>query len=396
MRSTIVPMLDDNGKHLRTVAIRTDNTANRRAEKARFLKGLFDYLQDEVYIYRTDNLQMVYANNLALEACKWEPDDLNSKTIIDADGKMTAAAFWAHVAPLISGDRESVSVEVERGEENGEIRTRVVRAEDGEKLFVSVLRDTTERKKIESARLESVAIVSHELRTPLTSIKGALSLLNSGALGGFNEKAKSVLQIAVRNTERLLLVVDDILDLEKIRAGKTKMDKLEVDLVEFLNDVVEMNTGYGEELNVRFDFTTDIVSAPVSIAPERMTQVIANLLSNAAKYSPTEGVVRVGLHDGGNHWRVSISDDGPGIPEEARDAVFASFSQVASSDGKSRKGTGLGLTISRKIVLAHAGIIDFDSEVGKGTTFYVKLPKRIKASEPGEVTRGNVQLPDVA
>jgi len=396
MRCTIVPMMDDNGKHVRTVAIRTDNTAYRRAEKARFLKSLFDHLQDEVYVYRVDSLQMVYANNCALKACDWDPGDLSSLTIIDADSKMNEQAFRAHVSPLFNGDCECVSVEVNRGEASGEIRTRLVRADDGETLFVSVLRDTTERKKTERARMESVSVVSHELRTPLTSIKGALRLLNSGALGGFDEKAKSVLEIAVRNTERLLLVVDDILDLEKIRAGKMKMDKSEVDLVSFVEDVVEMNKGYGEELHVNFDFNTSLKSAQSMIAPDRMMQVLANLLSNAAKYSPTDGTVRIGLRDDGDFWRISVSDDGPGIPEEGRDSVFDRFSQLASTDGKSRKGTGLGLTISRKIVLAHAGEIDFDSEVGKGTTFFVRLRKRTGEADDDLEQGDSAPLSDVA
>lgn len=396
MRCTIVPMLDEAGNLVKTVSIRTDNTEYRRAEKARFLKSLFDHLQDEVYIFRTDSLQMVYANHRALEASNWSAKDIDAKTIIDADSQMNAAAFRAHVAPLMRGDRDSVSIEVMRGDRAGEIRTRVVRSDDGELLFVSVLRDTTERMETERARLESVSVVSHELRTPLTSIRGALRLLGSGAVGDFDAQAKSVLDIAERNTETLLLIVNDILDLEKIRAGKMRLEKSDVDLVSFLNDVVEMNTGYGAEFQVDFDFSTRLDTAMARLAPERMMQVFANLLSNAAKYSPTNDTVRVGLEDDGEYWQVSVTDRGPGIPESARETVFESFGQVQNTDGKTRKGTGLGMAIARKIVLAHGGEIDFESEPGHGTTFYVRLRKPHLEADLGQGDTETASLSDVA
>lgn len=373
-RCTLVPVMDDDGHLVRTVGIRTDNTDFHRAEQARFLKSLFDHLQDEVYIFRVESLEMVYANHAALGASGWKAKDLVDKTVLDADPNMNEKLFRAHVAPLFSGEKEVVSIDVRRGETSGEISTRIVRGDDGDMLFVSVLRDSTERKEIERAKMESVSIVSHELRTPLTSINGSLRLLNSGALGTFDPKAQSVLDIAVRNTDRLLLVVDDILDLEKIRAGKMTVEKTQVDLVSFVDEAVEINKGYGDELHVSFAFETDLETASILVAPERIMQVLANLLSNAAKYSPTYGTVRVGLREDGRFWRISVADDGPGIPEEMRASVFESFSKLQSPDGVARKGTGLGMTISQKIVQAHDGEIGFESEVGNGSTFFIRLP----------------------
>jgi len=397
-RCTIVPMIDDAGNHVRSVAIRTDNTDFHRAEQARFLKSLFDHLQDEVYIYRVEGLNMVYANHAALDACGWKGKDLIHKTIYDANPVSGGALFDPHAAPLLSGEKDVVRTDVQRGETSGELSTRIVRGDDGHMLFVSVLRDATERKAIERAKMESVSVVSHELRTPLTSIKGSLRLLNSGALGTFDPKAQSVLDIAVRNTDRLLLVVDDILDLEKIRAGKMKLKKTPVDLVTFVDEAVEMNKGYGDELHVDFVFQTDLETAPTQVAPERIMQVLANLLSNAAKYSPTYGAVRIGVQEDGKFWRITVSDDGPGIPEDQRADVFESFSQLKSADGIARKGTGLGMTISQKIVEAHNGEIGFDSEIGKGSTFFVRLP--MDPARSGDVDHKVAaeaeRLPDVA
>ncbi|MGJ5621259.1 PAS domain-containing sensor histidine kinase [Sulfitobacter sp. MF3-043] len=374
MHCTVVPMIDHQGHHTRTVAIRTDNSEHHRAEKARFLKDLLDHLQDEVYIFDAQSLKMVYANLNAISKSGWEGSDLQQKTIIDADRKMDESSFRSHVLPLINGEKTVVSIDVKRGELLGEISTRLYTGDDGQTLFVSVLRDNTERRQMEQARMESVSVVSHELRTPLTSIKGALRLLNSGALGNFDDRSESILEIAARNTERLLLVVDGILDLEKMRVGKMEFNKASVDLVSFIEDVVAMNKGYGDEHNVKIEFRSDLKTAFADIAAERMIQVLSNLLSNAIKHSHSEGTVRVELSNENNFWRVSVSDDGPGIPEVDRNAVFESFSQLVSHDGKKRKGTGLGLAISQKIVNAHDGIIDYTSEVGKGATFFVNLP----------------------
>jgi PAS domain S-box-containing protein len=374
MHCTVVPMIDHQGRHTRTVAIRTDNSDFHRAEKARFLKDLLDHLQDEVYIFDAKSLKMVYANLIAISNSGWDGSDLQQKTIIDADRKMDERLFRNHVLPLIKGEKTVVSIDVKRGELLGEISTRLYTGDDGQTLFVSVLRDNTERRQMEQARMESVSVVSHELRTPLTSIKGALRLLNSGALGRFDDKSESILDIASRNTERLLLVVDGILDLEKMRAGKMEYTKASVDLVSFVKDVVAMNKGYGDEHGVEIEFQSDLITAYAEISAERIMQVLSNLLSNAIKHSLSEGKVRVKLSHENNFWRVSVSDDGPGIPEGDRNAVFESFSQLDSHDGKKRKGTGLGLAISQKIVNAHDGIIDYTSEVGKGTTFFVNLP----------------------
>jgi len=371
---SVVPLIDTDGSHVRTVAIRTDNSESHLAQNARFLKSLFDHLQDQVYIYDVETLRMRYANLLAIQSSGWTEAEVINKRITDTDRNFDETLFRGHVAPLLSGEKDVVTVEISRGNSFGEINTRLHISDNGQPLFLSILRDTTERIKTERAKMESVSVVTHELRTPLTSIKGALRLLSSGALGTLNDKAQSVLDIAVRNSDRLLMVVDDILDLEKIRAGKMELNCAPVNLATFVADVVEMNTGYADEHNVTFDFETELTQANANIAAERMMQVFSNLLSNAAKYSPERGSVKVSLTQDGAFWRISVQDSGPGIPESGRKSVFESFSQIESSDGQKRKGTGLGLTISQKIVHAHNGVIDFESEVGKGTTFFVKLP----------------------
>ncbi|MEF3046728.1 PAS domain-containing sensor histidine kinase [Pseudotabrizicola sp. L79] len=381
MQGTVVPFHDKSGRLIKNVAIRTDVTNARKAKDARFLKTLFDQLHDEVYIYDVDTLAIRYMNLRAMDRCNMSPETITSKRISDCDPAFEEGAFRAYVAPLFTKETESVTVEVDQAKGPVEVKTRIYTADDGQELFVSVLRDITERKRIERARLETVSVVSHELRTPLTSIKGALRLLKSGVLGPISDEMRPILEIADRNSERLLLVVNDILDLEKIRAGKMDFTPKPTDLVAFLSDAVSMNKGYGDEHNVRFALETSLQSATADINYDRMMQVMSNLMSNAAKFSPTGGTVRIGLEQRKNRFRVTVSDDGPGIPESARQAVFESFAQLDNVDTSKRKGTGLGLTISKTIVDAHRGKLDFHSTVGKGTTFFVDLPISVASQQ---------------
>lgn len=378
----VTPILDQAKSLTGAIVVRTNKTDENRLEETSFLINLFDSLHDEVYVYKTDSLGMVYANVSARRACGWSDEKLEEKSILDADPDIDESHFRAHVAPLFSGEKDVVITVVERGSQFGEITTRLVDGESGETFFVSVLRDATQRKQIERAKMETVSVVSHEMRTPLTSIKGALRLLQSGILGRFDNTAKQTLDIAVRNTDQLLLLVDDILDLEKIRAGKMKMDTTAIDLVRLVDDVVEMNRGYADELRVNFQFETNLTKATAYVSATRFTQVLANLLSNAAKFTPAGESVHVTLNREGSFWRISVTDEGPGIPEDEYHTIFASFAQLPSPDGKNRKGTGLGLAIAQRIVHAHNGKIDFVSKRGEGTTFFVDLPMHSSLDQP--------------
>jgi PAS domain S-box-containing protein len=382
MHTSSAPMFDDNGNHIKNVSIRTDITKQRTYENDHFLKDLLDHLHDEVYIFEVETLEIRYMNLRALERCGWDQDVLRGKNILDTDPNLIEPMFRRHVEPLFSGTEEYVTVATKQKKGPVEIRTRLHTADDGQKLFLSVLRDTTERAQLERARIESVSIVSHELRTPLTSIKGALRLLKSGALGELSEKAKPVLAIADRNSDRLLSVINGILDLEKIRSGKVRFSLKRTDLIPFLNDTIALNQGYADEYGVSLKLETNLVNAWASVETERLMQVMSNLISNAAKFSPEGGVIKVGLSHKNQNLRISVHDHGPGIPKEKWSSLFESFSQLESPDGRERPGTGLGLAISKSIVEAHNGRIDFDSKLGEGSTFFIDLP----ASEvPGNI-----------
>ena len=241
--------------------------------------------------------------------------------------------------------------------------------------FVGVVKDITERKQVEQMQKEFISTVSHELRTPLTSIRGSLGLILGGVSGELPEKAKALLTIANNNSERLIHLINDILDMEKISAGKMQFDYTVANLLTVVQQAVESNKGYADQLHVSFELN----SSPdneimVRIDEKRMAQVMSNLLSNAAKYSPTNDRVEISLEVAEKSVRISVHDHGNGIPEEFKSRIFSKFAQADSSDTRQKGGTGLGLNITKVIVEEHGGSIGFDSEAGKGTTFYVDIP----------------------
>tara|TARA_R110001583_G_scaffold43470_1_gene138324 strand:+ start:11013 stop:14075 length:3063 start_codon:yes stop_codon:yes gene_type:complete len=241
--------------------------------------------------------------------------------------------------------------------------------------FIGITRDVTERKRIELMQKEFISTVSHELRTPLTSISGSLSLILGGVTGELSDKTRALITIANNNSDRLIHLINDILDIEKISAGKMQFDFSVINLTPLVKQSLDENKGYGEKLNVAFT----LVSAPekdvnVNIDEKRFLQVMSNLLSNAAKYSPKGEQVEIKIEQISNSVRVSVHDNGNGIPEDFKSKIFSKFSQADSSDTRQKGGTGLGLNISQAIVLKHKGTIGFDSDEEKGATFYVDLP----------------------
>jgi PAS domain S-box-containing protein len=248
----------------------------------------------------------------------------------------------------------------------------------GIQMFTGVARDITERRKVDQAKAEFVSTVSHELRTPLTSIKGSLGLIRSGALGELPDKLHSMLDIAYNNSERLVLLINDILDMEKIEAGKMTFNMQPIDIAALLDDAIEANKGYGVEHGATFVFTEGDKDITVLGDKDRLMQALTNLMSNAAKFSPDGDHVELSLSGDRDFIRLAVKDKGPGIPEEFRDSIFEKFSQADSSDTRKKGGTGLGLSITKAIVEKHGGTIDFKTVTGEGCTFYIDLPKLVE------------------
>jgi signal transduction histidine kinase len=243
-----------------------------------------------------------------------------------------------------------------------------------EGLLVVTQTDISDRKAIERVKNEFVSTVSHELRTPLTSIAGSLGLLAGGKAGELPERAKKLIEIANNNSQRLVRLVNDILDLEKIDAGKMVFKVIPTSIRHVVEQAIESSKGYADSFHVRLRLAPDAQDGTVNGDPDRLTQVFINLLSNATKFSPLGANVDVQIVRMGETIRVSIRDYGRGIPPEFRSSIFKKFAQADASDRRERGGTGLGLNIAKSIVEHHAGHITFETEMGRGTTFIVELP----------------------
>ncbi len=239
--------------------------------------------------------------------------------------------------------------------------------------YVVIVRDVAERKKVEKLKSEFVSVVSHELRTPLTSIRGSISLLLGGVVGDLSEKAKKLLEIANNNCERLLHLINDILDVEKIEAGKMTFHCEPHEIVKLVIDSITANQMYGEKFAVRIQLTESIEPTWVSVDVDRFIQVMTNLISNAVKFSPQGGTVDVAIKFINERVRVAVKDQGPGIPDTFKGEIFQRFSQADTKDNRKHGGTGLGLNICKSIIEKLGGTLKFVSQKNEGCTFYFDL-----------------------
>ncbi|MEO1138461.1 MAG: HAMP domain-containing sensor histidine kinase [Pseudomonadota bacterium] len=242
---------------------------------------------------------------------------------------------------------------------------------------LEALRQEHERTKAAYiVKSQFISTVSHELRTPLTSIKGALDLIDCGALGEVPDKMASLLITATKNSERLSCLIDDVLDLQKIEAGEMEYQKGILDVRDLVSDAISSHMGYASAHNVTLvQDEPDGEAFLIEGDEKRLMQVMANMISNAVKFSHEHGTVTVGCKQHDHSIRVYVRDEGRGIPEGVEDKVFDRFSQLDSSDRRHASGSGLGMNISREIVERHNGRIAYDSKVGEGTTFYADFPE---------------------
>jgi len=293
--------------------------------------------------------------------------------------------------PLLSGDEELA--ELATG--SSELRTTEVAltdAQGAERWYqvvkrplrnsprtchvVTVAVDISLRRRMEQMKTEFISTVSHELRTPLTAIRGALGMLIGGIGGQISDEACPLLGIAHKNSERLVRLINDILDIEKLEAGRLAFNFARHDVRALVQQALSDITPYGQDYGVSLEFLDDpeLPTSEATLDPDRFAQVMANLLSNAIKHSPAGGCVTVELRHSGEMLEIGVQDRGPGIPEAFRSRIFERFAQADSSDARQRGGTGLGLAITRSLVQQMHGQIGFDSQPGQGSRFWLQLP----------------------
>jgi PAS domain S-box-containing protein len=239
--------------------------------------------------------------------------------------------------------------------------------------------DITRQLEAEKLKQEFTSTLSHELRTPLTSIIGSLQLINSGVLGDVDKEIAELTVVAERNGQRLLDLINDILDIEKIESGNLTMVRELLPLDELVRESLVLNRSFAERFQVRLETPGALLPVRVSADRKRLQQVMTNLISNAAKFSPQGEAVEVTMEDLGERVRVSVHDHGPGIPENFRARIFGRFAQADSSLTRQKGGTGLGLAICKRLVELMEGRIGFADRATGGTVFYFELPKQAAA-----------------
>jgi len=328
--------------------------------------------------------KLLHVNQAWLDTLGYQKDESLHLSLEDLVHPSSFAACWKSFQDVLAdesiGKLEAIFV-TKNGEEitvEGSLSCQWL---EGQPHAVhGIFRDITERKKVDHLKNEFVSIVSHELRTPMTAIVGSLGLIASGTTGQLAPKAKILVDIAHRNSERLVRLINDILDMEKIESGKMDFSMRIQPLAGILESAVEANRAYGMQYNVQFILQDPLPAVQVNADKDRLMQVMNNLLSNAAKFSPRNGKVMVDLDLYPDVCRISVTDHGKGIPKAFHKRIFQKFAQVDSSATREKDGTGLGLSIAKAIIEKHGGQIGFFTREDVGTTFYFDLPNWEKIS----------------
>lgn len=382
--STIVPFLEESGKPYQYISIRTDITERKHmAEKMiaseRQYRNLVENVREVIF-------QLDHEGRFSFLNPAWE--EITQFTIAESIGK-NFMDFVHHDDLNTAIKLLNQFIEGEITTYKGELRIYnrtkhhcwlelTVQAElnrdDNLLKYTGTLNDVTERRRITQVQSEFVSVVSHELRTPITSIRGALGILDSGMAGHIEEKPLQLIKVAHRNSQRLVSLVNDILDMEKLMAGKMSFNMEYINLIALVELAIEANSAYAQTFNTFFVLKEYPEEAMVLVDTDRLMQVMNNLLSNAAKFSPANVGVEISIVKADKVAKVSIRDFGPGIPLEFRPRLFTAFAQADSSDTRKQGGTGLGLKISKTLIEKMDGNIGFESELGKGTCFWFSFP----------------------
>jgi PAS domain S-box-containing protein len=278
------------------------------------------------------------------------------------------------VARIIGIGREVIGQSKEGGTFPLELSVSEIE-QNGRPLYIGVVRDIRERKRIDRMKNEFVSTVSHELRTPLTSIAGALGLLAGGALGTLPPQGKAMIEIALKNSHRLTHLINDLLDMEKIAAGKLEFTMQDHALMPLVEQALEANKAYAQQYQVTLALAGRLDDKKIYVDAQRFMQIMSNFLSNACKFSPPGSRVTVrvlALSEGCT--RVEVQDQGPGIPEDFRARLFQKFSQADSSDTRQKGGTGLGLAITKELAERMGGRVGLDANTTEGALFYIEFP----------------------
>lgn len=371
------PLHDARGQVIGEVASMSDITERKRAEQEllrqkELLQTVFDHIPVMIGVFDSGGKYTLvnheWEHTLGYSLADMNRDDVLAALYPEPEHLESARRFMFEPTP---GWRDFRAVV--RDGHALDTSWAYTRLSDG--TTIAFGQDISKRKEVERLKNEFISTVSHELRTPLTSIRGSLGLIAGGVAGALPERARGMIDIAYKNSERLVRLINDILDIEKIESGKMVFHIKPLELMPLVAQAIEANRAYAEQYQVSFVVTAALPGAKIAGDADRMMQVLTNLLSNAAKFSPPGEPVEISVRRVARGIHVGVRDFGPGIPPAFQNRIFQKFAQADSSDTRQKGGTGLGLSIVKAIVEKHGGVIAFDTIPGVGTTFYFELPE---------------------
>jgi len=391
--------IENNGEKIGFIAIESDITERKKAEEelistTRELNAVLNAATEMSLITTDANGLITMFNSGAEKMLGYSADEMI--------GKQTPAIF--HIPSEVEGRGLELSEELEKQVNGFEVFVTIPKTKgsetrewtyvkkDGERLtvvlsvttmeskdgdvigYLGMAKDITEQKRLESLKNSFVSTVSHELRTPLTAIKGTLGLINAGVVGEVPDKVNELLVIAESNSQRLAILINDLLDMDKIAAGNMTFKLDRYVLMSLVDKSVAMNKSYADKYNIKLNIGDRCDDVEVYVDSDRLLQVMANLISNAVKFSEEYGSVDINVNYSGEKVTVSIQDYGLGISDNFKKRIFNKFSQEDASSTRYKGGAGLGLVISKDLLNHMNGEIHFVSEQGKGSTFWYELP----------------------
>ncbi len=377
-------------RQIRTRAAEAELRARSEAEAEAYTRAVMDSAAEGIVAIDLEG-RATFVNPAAARLCGYEVDELIGERMHDLihhtrpDGSNYPSKECPAFETLHTGEQRTVSDELYWRRDGTpfpvEYRSTAMIVDGKVTGVVNTFLDISERLAAGRMKDEFVSVVSHELRTPLTSIRGSLGLMEGGVVGEISEEAQRMLAIAISNADRLVRLINDMLDSERIESGKAPMEVRATDLGKLMSQTSDLLTTSATEAGVTLEVTP--LPARLLADPDRITQTLVNLIGNAIKFSGEGTTIRVDGEIEGEYARVFVRDQGPGIPSDQRNAIFARFVQADSASARAKGGTGLGLSIARAIVEQHDGRIWIESTGDEGTTFAFELPL---ARSPGDVT----------
>ncbi len=358
---------------------RANQLANERMDQLRERELHFKTITDTAHdgiITSSASGDISYCNRAAEEILGHRQKQLLGTSVIELFAYKSSGETISTALKQAVADGNTPPLEIESLRKDGTIiplELSVAGWSAGEQRYATtIVRDITERKRVDRMKNEFISTVSHELRTPLTSIRGALGLVTGGVVGEINDKTRTLLNTAARNCDRLTRLINDILDIEKMESGQMQFDFHNHRVTTLLQQAVEHNATIAAGANIKLTIS-ECPDVEIRVDADRFQQVITNLISNAIKFSPNGGCVTITGQRNSDHLRISVEDQGPGIPHDFHDRIFQKFAQADSSDARQKGGTGLGLSIVKTITERFGGQAGFTSS-SSGACFYVDLP----------------------